>query len=607
MGNELSAFNDLCDRLGRGEVITSIDASDLPAEFNDDMAVRLAGSLSENPSSVQSLGLNTAFLTKRGTSALIKVLPRVPKISLTHGNTHSIIRSAVNAAVLLEALVDCRVKELTLRLTPLDYAEQSLQKLLANTRSLQVLRLVALPAIARDRYATICEGFKANTSLVKLELASVRDSWWSVLEGLHHHPTLQELECDFDLQPTNVSPLQAFLRANTTVKLLKLQRWHDSSLSTLTSALRRNPTVQTLVIHQSRLSRADTSALKQLLRGSPHLTALVVAASQLSRDGLRELAQGLYRNTTLETLDISDNDLSANEVLRDLLRRNRSLKQIVLGRNDFDLRIIGDALQRHVALQELSLSGMNLTDANVMRLGGIVRGSSLTGLDLANNHAISATGLRLMLEGGLGSISTLILYGNGRLGDEGGRVLGDFLRSDACCLNQLVVDDTRLGDEGLMCILAALRERDSLSFLSIEDNYFSPAVLEDLTVTLPQLRGLKRLDFTWNGDLPTSPPESFLNAFRDNKSLLNITMADLPAGSWMSNIRFYVQRNRYLPLVNDSGAPPSLWPLALAKHLTASPESASARYFILLDRLPWLLEHQVNSKSKRKAGELLAD
>lgn len=148
----------------------------------------------------------------------------------------------------------------------------------------------------------------------------------------------------------------------------------------------------------------DSHAMLQ----DPTLTHL-----DFSNGYLREidtLSQALIGNATLTTLDLSHNDISGPTVksLADALAVNAGLTTLRLSHNPhnpYQGMVLGEALKTNSTLTELDLRGghrfciaQGLDDKGVESLAkGLIENTSLTTLNLENNHLTPASAVHLAL------------------------------------------------------------------------------------------------------------------------------------------------------------------------------------------------------------------
>jgi hypothetical protein len=213
----------------------------------------------------------------------------------------------------------------------------------------------------------IASGFANNTTLSDLEFQGWREADLApVLTALQDHPALQKIhfgasEKSVDYLPS-LSGLEVLLRSqDSKVKELILERVNTDTvgLHPVLQELGRNTKVTALSVRYSELTRENVQQVKSMLRQNTALQYLDLTLCALGSAGLAEIAPVLYRNTSIKTLDLSRNgidDIESANVLRELLRRNKTITDICLAENDFGrnaaaARSILEGLRSNTALQ----------------------------------------------------------------------------------------------------------------------------------------------------------------------------------------------------------------------------------------------------------------
>jgi Ran GTPase-activating protein (RanGAP) involved in mRNA processing and transport len=212
-------------------------------------------------------------------------------------------------------------------------------------------------------------------------------------------------------------------------------------LTHVLQALGRHPTLTKLGLHACRLGRDEARLLRMALSNLPNLQSLLLRVGTLESAGLAELAPALYPNTSVKVIDISGNYLNIMEsagLLRDILRRNKSITALDLSWNRFGqttgaLDYIADGLGSNLTLLKIHLSNCDLGDGGVSTLARKLdsRSSMLQKLTLQYN-SITSTGVGVLLEAmEHNSLDTMerschitdLDLGYNHIGNEGGRLL----------------------------------------------------------------------------------------------------------------------------------------------------------------------------------------
>jgi Ran GTPase-activating protein (RanGAP) involved in mRNA processing and transport len=436
-----------------------------------------------------------------------------------------------------------------------------------------------------DRQAAVdmATGFSCNTTLRDLELNCCNaPNIPLVLEGLHDHSTLRTLILD---RLPNLSGLGNLLQQqqqrNHAISDLHISRYKfsdgpvPSGLEQLVTAMQRNTTIAKLTISQSSIGRDQAKVLRAMFPRNQTLKSLNLVNNCIDAEALAELATGLYRNTSLEHLDVADNHLNdavATRVLQHLIRRNNTLTRLDIDRNSIgfgNVERIADGLRINATLQEVDLSSSVLCDTGVeVLVRGLCQNSTLQTLALCDN-CITATGVRCLLVNllvdGSSGITNLVLNGN-PIGDEGASLLANALgRNTMRKLLRLHLDTCALGDDCLAALASAIERNDTLLLLSMKNNAFGSRGILAFAWSLPEIKALQRVDFTWNSSV-TSNIASLLEGFRENTSLVHVNIPEFEPGEWIATMNFLQTRNQFLPLLlaPDDDLPIGIWSHALA-------------------------------------------
>jgi Ran GTPase-activating protein (RanGAP) involved in mRNA processing and transport len=328
------------------------------------------------------------------------------------------------------------------------------------------------------------------------------------------------------------------------------------------------------------VSGEKTQQLKAMLRRNTALQYLNLSGDTLGSTGLAEVASALYRNTSIQSLNVSGdglNDLASANTLRVMLRRNKTItrlfmNQIFFGNNVAAVRCIADGFRANTTLQVLHLSFCELDDEGLSIiaecLGQQKRG--LVNLDLSLNH-ITCSGLRALVNNATVTLSTLTeldLSYNSLL-DEGAIFLAETLRLQTLPhLKDLALINCEISDDGFVALVSALEENETLETIVLNDNDFSVRGYLSLASSLPNIKGLRKMKFSWTTCDPSAMP-ALLEGFRKNISLHKVNIARCEPGKWLQDLSFFLYRNKFSRLLQDSDTDDreslGLWSRALGR------------------------------------------
>jgi Leucine-rich repeat (LRR) protein len=372
----------------------------------------------------------------------------------------------------------------------------------------------------------------------------------------------------------------------------------STGLQLVLQTLARNSTLTKLGLQLCRLE-ANGKALRQLaLCNITSLQSLDLSNNDLGGAELEKLAPALCRNTSIEVLDMSWNDLNdkrSTRYLRDILRCNKTITTLALNRNRFGetataVEHMAYGLGSNSTLLKIDLSDCALGDGGVSTLAQTGSFTTLVEVKIGLN-SMTSTGVGVLLEAleEASHITDLDLQGN-PIGDEGAvRLAIRSLRNNALpTLTSLSLDNCGIGDDGFIALVSALEQNTSLLLLDLRRNHFgvsepvSERAFLALARSLPEIQVLQRIDLSWGASLLSAMP-SLLAGLRRNTSLFRFHVAgcaptSVPpateeimakfAGGWMQEMERLGYRNRFLPFFRaptERPLPRGIWPHALAR------------------------------------------
>jgi Ran GTPase-activating protein (RanGAP) involved in mRNA processing and transport len=269
----------------------------------------------------------------------------------------------------------------------------------------------------------------------------------------------------------------------------------------------RNTNILKMVIAGVPLSRENIQQLKVMLRRNTVLQDLDLVGDALGSTAFAKIASALYRNTCIQSLDISGNGLenvASADTLRELLRRNKMIAPLIMDRNNFGnnvaaVRCIADGFRTNITLQVLHLASCKLDGQGLSILAESLRQHKrgLVNLDLSENH-ITCGGLRALVDNATVALSTLteldLSYNS--VPYEGATFLAETLRLQTLpSLKCLLLIGCGISDIGLSALVSALEENETVEVVELDDIYFSVRVYLALASSLPNIKGLRQLDF----------------------------------------------------------------------------------------------------------------
>jgi hypothetical protein len=309
-----------------------------------------------------------------------------------------------------------------------------------------------------------------------------------------------------------------------------------------------------------------------------------------------ELAPALYRNTSIKELNMSRNglnDMESAEILRNILRNNKTIITLDLSGNEFGtttgaVECIAEGLGSNSTLPKIDLSSCDFEDKGVSILAQTLgsRHTTLQELSLGQNSITSTSvGVLLeMMEQVSHHITDLDLRSSD-IGNEGANLLAMALANNVLPnLTYLSLYGCGIGNDGFIALVSALEQKISLLHLDLRFNQcngLGDRAFLALAGSLPEIKVLQGVDISWCTGIALAMP-LLLAGLRKNTSLFCLRVADCApysvpptpenttkcAGGWMQEMERLGYRNRFLPLLRapKEGLPPrGVWPHALAR------------------------------------------
>jgi hypothetical protein len=612
----LPKFLEFCEKVRNNDPSILPEPSE-PFQIRDlseKEVIELADALMENKN-VTSLVLDAAKYTKNSAEAMAKYLrtskrlQRVIWCEASNGDDRELREREEIFCCFLHAFQEST----SLKILHIDFpvtggpSNLALESMLRHTQSLRSLGLMCPVGSPGNKIvAAAASGLKKNATLRELTLIFPQDATTVSLlfTSLRDHPHLRKL-C-LRGHAANLTGLETVLSSDTSnITELEIQRSYGSpavmGLTPVLQAFGRRPTLTKLALRSCPLGGDQARILCMALRNMPSLQSLALARSNFGSAGLEELASALYHNTSIEVLDVSVNRLDgmeSAEILRDILRSNKTITTLNLSGNSFGrtpgaVERIADGLGSNSTLLKIDFSSCSLEDDGVSTLAQTLGSRNTTLQKLAvGGNAITSTGIGVLVETMEQSshIADLDLCDN-YFGDGGAVLLARSLGNNALPnLTQLSLCDCGIDDDGFIALVSALEQNTSLLQLDLRilrhSNfyYFSEPAFLALAESLPEIKVLQRIDFHWCTGLASAMP-LLLEGLRKNISLLRIHVAHFApfwypptneetarcAGGWMQKMERVGYRNCFLLLIRapkERLPPRGVWPRALARVAT---------------------------------------
>jgi Ran GTPase-activating protein (RanGAP) involved in mRNA processing and transport len=611
-----STFLEFCAKVRNNDpsILPELGKPFMIHDLSERQHMELADALLEN-TRITYLKLKTEKYTKNSVEAIAKYVRTSKRLQRIRWNlkwdAECQQREKELCCFLSAIQKSTSLKELEMELPLIGGTSNlALENMLTHTQSLRSLRLVFPVGRLDDiTMATARSGLEKNITLQELTLAF---SWGGtttdvsrILTSMREHPLLRRL-C-LRGNAVDVTGLETVLLSDTSkIAELDLHRLYGGprrrgspvmGLTGVLKALARRPTLTKLGIRHCPLGRDEARLLLATLCNNTSLQTLVLQDCDLGHAmRLAELAPALYHNTSIKVLDISGNrldDMESAESLRDIIRRNTTMTTLDLSENRFGqttgaIDCIAEGLGSNSTLLKINLRSCDLRDGGVSTLAPALgsRNTTLQKVTLGMNF-MTSTGVGVLLET-MEQRSHHIMdldLENNRIGNEGASLVARTLGNNALVnLTRLSLFICDIGDDGFIALVSALEQNTSLLHLDLRYNDFTERAILALAESLPKIKMLQQLDFSWCTGLASAMP-LLLAGLRKNTSLFRFRVANCApssvpptpeetarcAGGWMQEMERLGYRNRFLHMIRapkETLPPLGVWPHALARVTT---------------------------------------
>jgi Ran GTPase-activating protein (RanGAP) involved in mRNA processing and transport len=628
-----SAVRELCNRLRAGEKGFSTDSVPFRIMRKRSQAevIEFLKALEVN-TSVKHVRFKLEDFTKISAIAIVKYVESsktLQKLDLSFDPCHHDWqkRSEIVDVVLRGLSRNTSVSHLIINTFIITFASVAFQELLTGTETLQQMEVFTSQrhheygyAFDEVEIAAITSGFANNRTLSDLKF----DSWQEpdltpVLTALQHHPALERIHFGtvYLKHLPSLCGLEFLLRSQVSkVKELVLDQVgaRTDGVYPVMQAMVRNTKITNIAIHDSALSDEIAQQFKVVLRRNTTLRHLILRFNRLSNVGLAEIASGFYRNTSIETLEISHKgpgDIDSANVLRELIRRNKTITSLCLSHYDFcgdvaTARSFVDGVRSNTTIQHLDLGRCGLGDQGISLLANALAGrnASIRELNLIINE-ITSMGVRALVDGNLKGVKTVtkLRLAFNYVKCEGAIILANALGRNAMPdLKRLDLESCSIRDDGSVALVSALEQNTTLQVLNLKSNYFGVRGFTALAESLPKIKGLQEMTFSGNAFYISTLP-LLLEGFRKNTSLVKVAIDRCESGAWSRELNFLGHRNRFNPLLKTSDVPNASPQLGIWSHALAIVAAEPDVLFHVLRNRPKLVGYAGDSKKRKRDDE----
>ena len=261
----------------------------------------------------------------------------------------------------------------------------------------------------------ISEALITNTSLVELDLSRCslvisEENGPVVTEMLIKNKTLETLNLSGNhgmLSDTGLSYIAEGLKRNSALKVLTMSYVTAHGGISLATAIATNNSIALvrLNIDHLEITKESGPAFVGMLQQNSSLEHISFKHSlSLSDVGVSFIAEGLQKNTTVQSMHLSDCNITSSgaKCLAKMLKFNSSLTDLYINYNpirDEGVAHLAEALKMNKTLTLLSMNSCKITDAGVSSLtDSVLMTSSLCLLSLSDNRALTKEGVKPLLD-----------------------------------------------------------------------------------------------------------------------------------------------------------------------------------------------------------------
>ena len=311
-----------------------------------------------------------------------------------------------------------------------------------------------------DTGMSVLQQFISDTTstLEHVDLSDNHSSPWGVYCAIIRHCSVNSLKlCGDDGIGQYVNELKEALQANTTLISLKLCNINNNGAVNIAKAIQMNTTLQTLDMSHNQISK------------------LYLPTNTITGEGAKVVAEAIQVNTTLETLDLSFNRLSDDgaSFISDILK---SLQQLNMCRNDISskgAKVIAEANRLNTTLEKLDLSFNKLSDDGASFISdGLKTNMSLQELKMSKNN-ITSEGAKMIAEAlQLNTTLKQLDLSINKIFDDGATAISNVLKSNIT-LQELNISHNNITNKGITKITELIQINSTLQNINISKNHIT--------------------------------------------------------------------------------------------------------------------------------------
>eukprot|EP01112_Ceratiomyxa_fruticulosa_P014495 TRINITY_DN4153_c0_g1_i2.p1 TRINITY_DN4153_c0_g1~~TRINITY_DN4153_c0_g1_i2.p1 ORF type:complete len:497 (+),score=76.78 TRINITY_DN4153_c0_g1_i2:163-1491(+) len=277
---------------------------------------------------------------------------------------------------IIEAIKNLNIERLSF--TNCSMGEDSLEPLGSYLKSTKTLKKLdwSYNDIGYIGAVSLARGLRENSTLTKLKLRKCSIEGYAALgigDVLKTNKSIKKLDLrDNEMGDQGASNIAEALLVNPIISSLKISNNEITDIPSLRRVLEVNYTLSVLDLSMNILSSDFITSLSHGLVANKSLTILRLANCKIDNKGLALLAFSVNHNTTLQTLDISENkirELDGVMSIVSIVQQGNGLKGLKVNKNKLgtDGIEIVKALKSKQVLQLLEKKGCSLFVSSVLK------------------------------------------------------------------------------------------------------------------------------------------------------------------------------------------------------------------------------------------------
>ena len=357
--------------------------------------------------------------------------------------------------------------------------------------------------------------------------------------------------------------LSAAIIANNSLEKLWLGCNHlGSSTVMIANALKEISTLKELNLNDNKnVSEQLAPAITSIIVRNTLIERLSLSNNNLNDDGVMKIAQSLCKHSKLKSFNLRCNNITEKsaEALASIISSNTGLEELYLGNNLLQLGVIkiSTALKNISSLKVLDLNNNNIPDQVSDELAAAIRANnSLEKLWLSNNHLGLSTVMIVNALKKLSLLKELAINVNENRSKRLAKSISSVISNNKL-METLLLNDSSLGDDGVIKIAQSLCKHSKLKLINLQSNNITEEAAKALASTissntgleelylgnnqlqlgvikiataLKSISSLKVLDFN-NNNIPEQVADELAAAIRVNNSIEKLWLSDNHLGS----------------------------------------------------------------------------